>query len=76
VTLEIPLDVARRFILGKQGLWPGRRWRDLEGTEQAMRAIEQLQLDPLVLLARAHDLILHARVLDGRSHPPRNASLP
>jgi uncharacterized protein YcaQ len=29
-----------------------------------MRAIEQLQLDPLVLLARAHDLILHARVLD------------
>jgi uncharacterized protein YcaQ len=64
VTLEIPLEVARRFILGKQGLWPGRRWRGLEGTEQAMRAIEQLQLDPLVLLARAHDLILHARVLD------------
>ena len=31
-----------------------------------MRAIEQLQLDPLVLLARAHDLILHARVLDYR----------
>jgi uncharacterized protein YcaQ len=62
--LEIPLEVARRFILGKQGLWPGRRWRGLEGTEAAMRAIEQLQLDPLVLLARAHDLILHARVLD------------
>ena len=64
MTLEIPLEVARRFILGKQGLWPGRRWRGLEGTKQAMRAIEQLQLDPLVLLARAHDLILHARVLD------------
>jgi uncharacterized protein YcaQ len=64
VTLEIPLEVARRFILGKQGLWPGRRWQGLEGTERAMRAIEQLQLDPLVLLARAHDLILHARVLD------------
>jgi uncharacterized protein YcaQ len=66
VTLEIPLDVARRFVLGKSGLWPGRRWRGLDGTEQAMRAIEQLQLDPLVLLARAHDLILHARVLDYR----------
>ena len=64
MTLEIPIEVARRFILGKQGLWPGRRWRGLEGTDQAMRAIEQLQLDPLVLLARAHDLILHARVLD------------
>jgi len=64
VTLEIPLEVARRFILGKQGLWPGRRWQGLEGTEAAMRAIEQLQLDPLVLVARAHDLILHARVID------------
>jgi len=64
VTLKIPLEVARRFILGKQGLWPGRRWRGLDGAEQAMRAIEQLQLDPLVLVARAHDLILHARVLD------------
>jgi len=63
VTLEIPLEVARRFILGKQGLWPGRRWQGLEGTEAAMRAIEQLQLDPLVLVARAHDLILHARVI-------------
>jgi uncharacterized protein len=66
VTLEIPLEVARRFILGKQGLWPGRRWQGLDGTDQAMRAIEQLQLDPLVLLARAHDLILHARVIDYR----------
>jgi uncharacterized protein len=64
VTLEIPLEVARWFILGKQGLWPGRRWQGLNGAELAMRAIEQLQLDPLVLLARAHDLILHARVLD------------
>ena len=73
MTLEIPLEVARRFILGKQGLWPGRRWRDLAGTEQAMRAIEQLQLDPLVLLARAHDLILHARVLD--YHPEDWAKL-
>jgi uncharacterized protein YcaQ len=66
VTLEIPLEVARRFILGKQGVWPGRRWQGLEGTAEAMRAIEQLQLDPLVLLARAHDLILHARVVDYR----------
>ena len=38
----------------------------LKGAEQAMRAIEQLQLDPLVLLARAHDLILQARVIDYR----------
>ena len=64
--IEIPIEVARRFVLGKQGLWPGRRWRGLDGTEQAMRAIEHLQLDPLVIVARAHDLILQSRVIDYR----------
>ncbi len=64
--LEIPIEVARRFILGRQGLWPGRRWRAPRGTEQAMRAMEHLQLDPLVLVARAHDLMLQGRVLDYR----------
>ena len=29
-----------------------------------MRAMEDLQLDPLVVVARAHDLMLHSRVLD------------
>ena len=64
--IQIPLVVARRFILGRQGLWPGRRWRGLDGTEAAMRAIEHLQLDPLVVIARAHDLTLQSRVLDYR----------
>lgn len=58
------IDTARRFILGKQGLWPGRRWRALKGTERAMRAMEYLQLDPLQIVARSHDLALHSRVLD------------
>ncbi len=64
--VQIPIEVARRFILGRGGLWPGRRWRGLDGAEQAMRAIEHLQLDPLVVIARAHDLILHSRVTDYR----------
>jgi uncharacterized protein YcaQ len=62
--ITIDIDTARRFILGKQGLWPGRRWRDLKGTEQAMRAIEYLQLDPLQIVARSHDIKLYGRVLD------------
>jgi uncharacterized protein len=60
----LSIAVARRFILGKQGLWPGRRWTGHVGTEQAMRAIEHLQLDPLVVVARSHDLMLHSRVID------------
>jgi uncharacterized protein YcaQ len=62
--LTIDIETARRFILGKQGLWPGRRWRGIKGTEQAMRAIEYLQLDPLQIIARSHDITLHSRVLD------------
>jgi uncharacterized protein YcaQ len=62
--LTITIDTARRFILGKQGLWPGRRWRGLAGAEQAMRAIEYLQLDPLHIIARSHDIKLYSRVLD------------
>ncbi|MBI3747498.1 MAG: hypothetical protein HY262_01410 [Chloroflexi bacterium] len=64
MSVEISIETARRYILGRQGLWPGRRWRGLAGTEQAMRAVEHLQLDPLVAVARAHDLILQSRVID------------
>jgi uncharacterized protein len=62
--LTIDIKTARRFILGKQGLWPGRRWRGSEGTEAAIRAMEYLQLDPLQILARSQDITLHSRVLD------------
>lgn len=62
--LRTDRDTARRFILGKQGLWPGRRFHGLEGAEQAMRAMQYVQLDPLQMIARSHDLALHSRVLD------------
>ncbi len=62
--ITIDPDIARRFILGKQGLWPGRRWRGIEGAEQAMRAMEYLQLDPLQIIARSQDIALYSRVLD------------
>lgn len=55
---------ARRFILGRQGLWPGRRWKGRRGTERAMRAMEYLQLDPLQVVARSQDLALHSSVVN------------
>lgn len=61
--LTIDIETARRFILGKQGLWPGRRWRGLKGAEQAMRAMEYLQLDPLQIIARSQDISLYSRVI-------------
>lgn len=62
MTLEVSRDTARRFVLGRSGLWPGRRWRGKPGTRAAMTACEHLQLDPLVIVARSHDLALHSRV--------------
>jgi uncharacterized protein YcaQ len=48
--LTIDIDTARHFILGKQ----------------AMRAMEYLQLDPLQIVARSHDIKLYSRVLGYR----------
>ncbi|HQV95202.1 MAG TPA: crosslink repair DNA glycosylase YcaQ family protein [Anaerolineales bacterium] len=55
---------ARRFVLGKQGLWPGRRWKGRNGTAQAINTCEAVQLDPLIVIARSQDITLHSRVLD------------
>src|SRR5258706_16273607 len=62
--LTIDIETARRFILGRQGLWPGRRWRGIQGTEQAICAMEYLQLDPLQMIARSQDIQLHSRVIE------------
>ncbi len=37
-TLTISKITQRRFILGKQGLYPGRRWHDKAGVAAALRA--------------------------------------
>src|SRR3954451_3766825 len=65
--VRITTEAARRFVLGKQGLWPGRRFTGKPGTLHAVLACEHLQLDPLVIVARSHDLMLHARVTDYRA---------
>jgi uncharacterized protein YcaQ len=70
---RISREVARRFLLGRAGIWPGRRWQGLKGTETAMRAMGNLQLDPLQIAARAQDLALQSRVVD--YHPDDWATL-
>lgn len=62
--ITISNQTARRYILGKQGLWPGRRWKGKKGTAQAIRECEAVQLDPLNIFARSQDIVLHSRVLD------------
>lgn len=55
---------ARRFVLGRQGLWPGRRWNGKDGTAEAIRVAEAVQMDPLTVIARSHDIALWGRVYD------------
>jgi uncharacterized protein YcaQ len=62
--LQISQRTHRRFVLGRQGLWPGRRWRGIEGTADALTECEALQLDPLTVVARSHDIALYGRVID------------
>jgi uncharacterized protein YcaQ len=64
--IDVTAETARRFVLGKHGVWPARRWQGKDGARAAMRAIEHLQLDPVVIVARSHDLMLHSRVTDYR----------
>ena len=66
--METPINIskqtARRFVLGKQGLWPGRRWKGKKGTADAINVCEAVQLDPLNVVARSQDIVLHSRVID------------
>ncbi len=64
--ISISPQTARRFVLGLQGLWPGRRWYGKPGTETALQEIESAQLDPLNVVARSQDLLLHSRVVGYR----------
>ncbi|HLX57004.1 MAG TPA: crosslink repair DNA glycosylase YcaQ family protein [Ktedonobacteraceae bacterium] len=62
--MSISKTTARRFVLGRQGLWPGRRWSGKDGTAQALHAVEAVQMDPLNIVARSHDIVLWGRVHD------------
>ena len=62
----VSAQTARRFILGCQGLWPGRRWVGRPGVRKALHQSGLVQIDPLNVVARSHDLALHARVWDYR----------
>ena len=65
-SITISKITARRFIMGKQGLWPGRRFVGAEGTAAALHQMDALQLDPLIVIARSQDIAMYGRVLDYR----------
>jgi uncharacterized protein YcaQ len=53
---------ARRFLLGYQGLYPARDLSMPDGISDALRKLGSVQIDPLNICGRNHDLVLFARV--------------
>jgi uncharacterized protein YcaQ len=64
--MKITNQTARRYVLGRQGLWPGRRSQGKEGVAQAIRQSEVIQVDTINTIGRSHDLALLSRVEDYR----------
>lgn len=54
-------QVLTRYVLGKQGLWPGIRWTRREGAAAALRAAESVQIDPVSVVAPSQDIVLWGR---------------
>jgi len=50
-SFTISPTIQRQYILGKQGLWLGRRWAGKAGVAQALTEMEALQMDPVSVIA-------------------------
>jgi hypothetical protein len=59
---EVSKQVARRFLVLRQRFLQGRRGKD--GTLEAIRRLECVQKDPINVVRRNHQLVLHNRVVD------------
>lgn len=57
-------QIRRRYILGRQGLWPGRRWQGHEDAARALKTVEAVQMDPVSVVTQSHDIVLWGCVLD------------
>lgn len=64
--MNISKETERRFVLGEQGLWPGRRWQGRAGIRSAISTCRGIQVDPLNVVGRSHDLAFASRVFDYR----------
>lgn len=64
--MRVSKQAERRFVLGLQGLWPGRRWRGRDGVRAALSACRRIQVDPLDVVGRNHDLVFASRVAEYR----------
>jgi len=61
-TMTLSKAQARRFLLAHQSLWPPRQIQDKDGVLDFFRRVGCIQFDPIDIVGRNPDLVLHARV--------------
>ena len=63
--VKLAKEDARRFLVARQLLAPARSLAGgSDGVLQVLRRLGSIQLDPVDIAGRSHDLVLHARVAD------------
>jgi len=61
-TMTLSKAQARRFLLAHHALWPPRQIQDKDGILDFFRRVGCIQFDPIDIVGRNPDLVLHARV--------------
>ena len=56
--LTLSRTAMRRYMLGRQGLWPERRVAGKPGVAQIIGQVGAMQVDPINVVARSHDIVL------------------
>jgi uncharacterized protein YcaQ len=63
--VEVAKEDARRFLIARQLLAPARSLTGgREAVLEVLRRLGSIQLDPVDVAGRSHDLVLHARIRD------------
>jgi uncharacterized protein YcaQ len=61
--VKVTAEAARRFLVARQFLAPARSLAGgLNGVLEVFRKFGSIQFDPIAVVGRNHDLVLHARV--------------
>ena len=61
--MKVAKEDARRFLVARQLLGPARSLAGgPQGVLEVLRRLGSIQLDPVEVAGRSHDLVLHARV--------------
>jgi uncharacterized protein YcaQ len=61
--VKVTVEAARRFLVARHFLAPARSLAGgLDGVREVFRRLGSIQVDPIAVAGRSHDLVLHARV--------------